>query len=116
MSSLFLGSPSLISNYNVPDCLCYSEGELVHPVQVQFDLQSCEDVFLFDDDVILVVDFDVGGRIALGDDFIAFFDGFDIRTDSSDDGVGWGFLSLTEQDARFGRFHGLFFDSYHAVL
>lgn len=70
--------------------------ELLMALKVRFVLQSGEDVFLFDDDVVFVVDFDIGSRVVLVNDFVAFLDGFDIGADRFDDGIGRGFFGFTE--------------------
>ena len=79
-------------------------------------LESCEDVFFFDDDVVGVAEFDVGGRIILGDDFVAWVDGFDVGTDGLNDGIGWGFFGDAEQEAGFGGFFRLLFFGNDAIL
>lgn len=79
-------------------------------------LQSGEDVFFFEDDVIFVVEFDVGGRVLFENDFVTFFDGFDVGADGFDDGVSGFFFGLAEQNARFSLSHRFFLEGDDAIL
>ena len=79
-------------------------------------LESCEDVFFFDDDVVGVAEFDVGRGIVFGDDFVTWVDGFDVGADGLNDGIGWGFFGDAEQEAGFGGFLRLLFFGNDAIL
>lgn len=59
-------------------------------------LERGEDVFFVQDDVASVFDFDVGRGVVFVDDFVAFFDGFDIRADGFDDGISGSFFGFPE--------------------